>query len=671
MYKKHKGGSEEIVQGLPCQIPPVGMVYNYHTGELEPTQVYSRSTKKEEQYWERFPLPAEYNKKRESERKRQEADPMYFDTDLEAYRQKEWHRRLYGMWFMNNGKPTFIPGSFYFFLNWWYIEAGYPKYRDTDRRFFYFWEYCVHDPLSLGMTAVEKRRGGKTSRATCIIYERTSRMAFVNGGIQSKTGPDAQVVFNKMVTSFIRLPHFFKPMYDQSSSERPKGELRFIKTPRRGRKVMEDVVDEQLESKIDWKSSEEIAYDGQQMFTLIRDEEGKAKDIDVWERHLVTRYCCELDGEIVGKILSITTVEEMESGGEQFKKIIDNSDQYNRTEYGFTPSGLYRYLCPAYDTLYHDAYGFPDVDRAKRFFLDKRASLAHDTRALYSEIRKNPFNWEEAFIIDGKKCLYDPGKLNNRLQALGGMINVTERGNFVWAGGERDTKVVWESASNGRWEICWMFEEESKTNQVIKRGDMWYPANQRKFVMGVDPFDHDVTEDGIMSNGASLVLKRYDPTMPEDDPYQKAFVCRYKARPQSAKIFYEDMIKQAVYYGCPVLFEDQKQGIKHYFDDRGYSPFLIWYDGREKPGISASAGTIQNYAELTEDYINSHIDRVFFSDLIREWLAFDIKKTTKFDLAVAAGYTLVADDRMLQQKQQNKFYDVSELFPGLTSVSNG
>ncbi len=666
MYKALKGGSQETVQGLVCHIPPVGYVWNYHTQQLEPSPVYQRSKKIDEQYWERVPLPAEYEKRRKEELDRQKFDPEYFDPGLEAIRKEHWQRRLYGMWFMNRGVPTFITGHHVFFLNWWYIEAGYPKYRDTDRKFFYFWEYCVQDPLCIGMTAVEKRRGGKTSRATSIIYERTSRSAFVNGGIQSKTGPDASIVFNKMITSFMRLPHFFKPQYDRTSSERPKGELRFIKTPSRGRKYTEEAIgDDQLESKIDWKTSDAIAYDGQQMFTLLRDEEGKTDGVDVWERHLVTRYCCELDGEIVGKILSITTVEEMDSGGEMFKRIIDNSDQANRTEFGYTPSGLYRYLCPAYDTLYFDKYGFPDRERGKQFFLNKRASLQHDQRALYSEIRKNPFNWEEAFIIDGAKCLYDPGKLNNRLQALEGMLNPTERGDFEWEGAVRDSRVVWVPKSNGRWEICWNFDKDTDTNQVIKRGELFYPSNQRKFVMGVDPFDHDITEDGIMSNGASVVLKRNDPSLSEDDPHNRAFVCRYKCRPQSAKLFYEDMIKQAVYYGCPVLFEDQKQGIKHYFDDRGYGNFMIWYDGREKPGISASTGTIQNYAELTEDYINNNIDRVYFKDLIKEWLQFDIKKTTKFDLAVAAGYTLIADDRMLMHKKRESFYDIADVFPGV------
>jgi hypothetical protein len=177
----------------------------------------------------------------------------------------------------------------------------------------------------------------------------------------------------------------------------------------------------------------------------------------------------------------------------------------------------------------------------------------------------------------------------------------------------------------------------------------------------VDPVDHNVTEDGRRSNGAGMVLQKYSAAR-ENDIYNYAFVAKYAYRPESVQIFYEDMIKMAVYYGAPVLFENQKIGLMHYFDDRGYAPFLMWLPERNQPGIAASAKTHQQIAELTEDYINKMHDRVYFKDLIQDWLEFDISKTTKFDLAMAAGYALIADQVKVNIRGTGQIRDVSDYF---------
>jgi len=55
-------------------------------------------------------------------------------------------------------------------------------------------------------------------------------------------------------------------------------------------------------------------------------------------------------------------------------------------------------------------------------------------------------------------------------------------------------------------------------------------------------------------------------------------------------------------------------------------------------------------------------DRVYFKDLIKDWLEFDIAKTTKFDLAMAAGYALIADQVRVHVKGTGQIRDVSDYF---------
>jgi len=661
MFKLVDNGSVENIQGLECHLPPVGYVYNVLTSEVEKRGVYARSPRKSDQYWEPTKLPTDYYKLREKELRRQEEDKEFFDPVLEQFRQQEWDRRLNGFWFKSNGIDIYITGLHYFYLTYWTLDTGLPKYRDTDRKYFYFLQYCIEDPECFGMVEITKRRQGKTFRGGVFLYEYTSRTKNAQAGIQSKTGSDAKTVFRKAVIQpFKKLPDFFVPVFDTSKGLTPTSELRFYNTVVKGRNANTIRNEDELESMIDWKTSEAISYDGQKLQRYLGDEVGKTTEVNVWERYLVTRYChLDDEGRIIGKSLLTTTVEDMEQGGEPFKKIWLNSDQTNKPGKR-TPSGLYRYFCPADETRYYDEYGFADKERALNEILEERKLLTNDPRALSSVIRKEPLSWEEAFRIDGSKCLYNAMKLNERLDRLSWKDNLTTRGNFVWEGGEKDTRVIWEPSQNGRWEVVKLFDTDDESNKIVKRGESYTP-NNNGFVMGVDPVDHNQTQDGRRSNGAGVVLQKYNSAR-ENDPYNFAFVCKYIYRPESVQIFYEDMLKTAVYYGCRILFENQKVGMMHYFNDRGYGDFLMWLPERTQPGIAASPKTHQHIAELTETYINDYCDRVFFKDIVKEWLEFDISNTTAYDGAMAAGYALIADQAKTVKQDLSAVRDVTDFF---------
>lgn len=661
MYKPIDNGSVENIHGLDCHIPAVGYVYNVLTGDIEKRGVSARSPKKSEQYWEPTKLPPDYHKLREKEVKRQEEDKEFFDPVLEQFRQQEWDRRLNGFWFKSNGIDVYITGLHYFYLCYWTLDTGLPKFRDTDRKYFYFLQYCIEDPECFGMVEITKRRQGKTFRGGVFLYEYTSRTRNAQSGIQSKTGSDAKTVFRKAVVQpFKKLPDFFVPVFDASKGLTPTSELRFFNTVVKGKNANSIRNDDELESMIDWKTSEAISYDGQKLHRYLGDEVGKTTEVNVWDRYLVTRYChLDDEGRIIGKALLTTTVEDMEQGGAAFKKIWENSDHTNKKGKR-TASGLYRYFCPADETRYFDEYGFADKVRALDEILEERKLLSDNPRDLSKIIRKEPLSWEEAFRIDGSKCLYNAMKLNERLDRLTWKENITTRGNFVWENGEKDTKVRWEPSHNGRWEVVKLFDKEEESNRVVKRGESFTP-NNIGFVMGIDPIDHNQTQDGRRSNGAGMVLQKYHSAR-ENDQHNFAFVCKYIHRPESVQVFYEDMIKTAVYYGCRVLFENQKVGLMHYFNDRGYGDFLMWLPERNQPGIAASPKTHQHIAELTESYINDYCDRVYFKDLVKEWLEFDISNTTAYDGAMAAGYALIADQAKTIKQDLSAVRDVSDFF---------
>ena len=667
MYRKHKRNREIELNGIKINLPPNGVLFNIMTNEWEDRDILSRSVKPAYQYWERPLPPADYETKRKKEILVQKTNPEYYNPELQNYRNQEWDRRLNGLWFYNNGRGTYLTGLHYFYLTHWKLDVGYPEFRITDLHFFYFLEYCVQDPNCMGMIEVTKRRQGKTMRAGAFLFELTSRSKNKNAGIQSKTFDDAKDnVFAKgVIMPFKYLPDFFIPIYDTEKGMTPKGELRFFKTNKRG--ANDDIFTEkvELESMITFKSSDKFAYDGMKLHRYLADEAGKTKNVDVYERHQVVQFCLQQEETIIGKALYTTTVEEMEDGGESFKALWQASDQRKKNTNGRTKSGLYQYFMPAYKTLFYDKYGIPDEEKAKEFYMGERNALMDDNRALASFIRKNPFTIEEAFFSEAESCIYDALALNRQKESIT-WIDKKElylQGDFVWEKGERDTRVLFLEKANGKFKVHSKANIHDHTyyNQVEDYGTKKVPKATKKYAIAVDPFDHSITTSNERSDGAGYAYRRYDAI----DELSETFLVQYINRPDKAEIFYEDMIKLAHFFGCEVLSEDNKVGLIKYFEYRGYERFLTKMPNASKYGISATVKTHQQIAEETESYITDNLKKVIFIELLDDWLHFNINKTTKFDAAMAAGYTLIAasKSKFAQKVEQKvKLYDVREIF---------
>lgn len=666
MYRQHRYGSKQNINGIVVTIPPSGTVYNILTNQWEKRDIFRRSAKKENQYWERPLPPDNYEAKRKKEIAAQKTNPDYYNPELQNYRNQEWDRRLNGFWFYNNGVPTYVTGLHYFYLVHWKIDIGYPHFRMTDVQFFYFLEYVMQDPNCLGMIEVTKRRQGKTMRAGAFLFELTSRSKNKNAGIQSKTFEDAKEnVFAKgVIMPFKYLPDFFVPIYDTEKGQTPKGELRFFKTNKRG--ANDDIFTEkvELESSITFKSADKFAYDGMKLHRYLADEAGKTKNVDVYDRHQVVQFCLQQEENIIGKALYTTTVEEMEDGGASFKELWLASNQEQLDGNGRTKSGLYQYFMPAYKTLFYDQYGFADEEKAKEYYMNARAALEDDPRALASYIRKNPFTIQEAFFSEADSCLYDALAINKQLETIA-WVDEKElylRGEFMWDKGVRDSRVIFKETSNGKFLVHKKLNvlEDYNYNDVQEYGTKKAPKHATKFAMGVDPFDHSIiTSKG--SDGACYVFRKYDAT----DELSETFLVEYLNRPDTAEIFYEDMIKLVHFFSCQALIEDQKIGLIKYFEARGYERFLFRIPNSAKYGISASQKTHQQIAEQTEIYINENLHKVIFKNLLEDWLTFDIKNTTKFDAAMSSGYTLIAasGSKFAQAaKPEQKLYDVREIF---------
>jgi hypothetical protein len=289
--------------------------------------------------------------------------------------------------------------------------------------------------------------------------------------------------------------------------------------------------------------------------------------------------------------------------------------------------------------------------------------LRDDQDALNEFYRQFPRTEEHAFRDETKSSLFNLMKIYEQIDYNEGNRNssVTTRGNFQWENGVKDTKVHFNPDPNGRFEVSWVPNGRSQNNVVIKNG-IKYPGNEHMGAFGCDSYDISGTVDGKGSKGALHGLTKFSM---EDAP-ANTFFLEYLARPQTAEIFFEDVLMALVFYGMPILAENNKPRLLYYLRRRGYRGFSmnrpdkIWNKlsvaEKEVGGIPNSSEDIkQAHAAAIEMYINDHVGMcedgtygtMYFNTTLNDWSKFDINKRTKFDASISSGLAIMACNRHL------------------------
>lgn len=664
------GGKVVEIQGLQCNLPPVGKVFNKFTNKLEDTTIYSRSDKKKEQYWELPPRPRNSKRRLIEEHRQRELVPNFFESELQAYREQEWKRRMNGFWFYNNGEPTFITGLHYFYLVHWRIDIGAPKFRTTDLEYFYFLDYVNNDPDCFGMVEVTQRRNGKSFRAGCWIYEVGSRAKRARCGIQSKDLEAAETFFDvHVVQPYVELEYIFKPVVDLEKGLAPKKVMRFFMTTKRGEKgtkSQEDNSTKELKSRIDYQSSNEKAYDGKKLKAYVRDECGKTIESNVYICHGVIKPCLS-DGElIIGKSLYTTTVEDIKDDDlygtdGNFKKLWDESDQLTKGKNGRTISGLYRYFLPAYRADKFNKYGIPDEEKTRLFQQNERDNLSGSALAAY--IRRYPFTIEEAFWTSKEDGILDKVAIQNQISEVIQLeqSDLFDIGNLHWENGKIGDKIIWSKTTAGKFKFVKEFKIAEEVNRINSEKDvygLWQPKNKATRCIGVDPVDHkSQNKPGYKSsNAAAYLYMKYSPL----DPLSETFVCEYLNRPKHPELFYEDMGLLAFATGAELIVENNKPGIFTYLDKAELKD--MYYHNGSTDGIPASEKNKQLMADCWEMYVGQNIKKIKYIKLLEDLSSFNLIKSTKFDAAMAAGWGLVGSygEKVSIQNVTESEYEVIE-----------
>jgi len=609
------------------------------------------------------------------------------------YIEDEFIRRENGYWFMNNNVPTYITGSHYMYLQWSKIDVGLPNFREANRIFFIFWEACKADIRCFGMIYLKIRRSGFSymGSSECINIGTINSESKI--GILSKTGGDAKDMFTeKVVPIYTNYPFFFKPIQD--GMDKPKTELSF-KVP--ASKITKssinktDVVREEegLNTVIDWNSTDDNSYDGQKLLLLIQDESAKwQKPQNIVKNWNVTRTCLRLGNRIIGKCLMGSTSNALDKGGQNYKDLFEDSNPMDRTSNDRTKSGLYALFIPMECNYegFIDEYGHPILEASKskpvinsegekvtmgvvKYWENEVNGLKGDSVGLNEFYRQYPRTTSHAFRDESSSSLFNLTKIYQQIDYNEGLMEnrYITRGYFSWLDGVKDTKVIWTPDPNGRFKVSWIPPKELQNN-VTKNNGRFYPNNEHLGAFGCDPYDISGVVGGGGSNGALHGKTKYN----LDDAPVNEFFLEYIARPSTAEIFFEDVLMACVFYGMPMLCENNKPRILYHFKHRGYRAFSM--NRPDKPtnklsvtelelgGVpSASEDMKQAHADAIQTYIEKNVGydligtyrssdemgNMHFNATLKDWARFDINNRTIHDASVSSGYAIMATQKHL------------------------
>ena len=642
------------------------------------------------QMWQRIPMPQELSRVRSMDEWFEK--PSEFRKKFSSYVEKEFERRRNGVWFYNNGLPTYITGRHYMFLQWSKIDVGYPSYLAFQREIFIHMAACEIDTRCIGQLYTKCRRSGYTNICASVLVDEASQVKDKLLGIQSKTGKDAQenIFMKKVIPMFRSYPFFFKPIQDGTTN--PRMELAFREPSKRiTKKNKTSQKGDALNTIVNWKNTTNNAYDGEKLHMLYLDEAGKwEKPNDIKEAWRIERTCLIVGRKIVGKAMVGSTVNPMNKGGEEYKTLWEDSDPYERNANGRTKTGLYRIFIPASHALegFFDKYGNPIVDNPSgsilgldgedvdigsvQYLKNERESLSSDPSELNEVIRQFPLTEDEAFRDSIEGSIFNIGKIYQQIDWNSNMFpNPVVRGNFMWK--VKDKEVIFSPDPRGRFRITWQPPSEMRNKFLDERGKK-IPPNAQFGVGGVDSYDLDETVDGRGSKGAMHLFNKFNM---KDDVPSSMFVLEYASRPDLASIFYEDVLMAAFYYGYPLLVENNKYGIVRYFESRGYDGYLLDRPSHltsssskvnvKTKGIpSNSQDVIQAHAHAIETYIHNHVGikpetedfgNMYLNDTLEDWIGYKISNRTKYDLTISSGLALLAAQKVKEKSKPSSFND--------------
>lgn len=637
---------------------------------------------------------------------------------------QEFKRRVEGVWFYNNGVPTYLTGNHYFALQYGKMldNGGFMDYRESQRDLFYFMEACLVDIRSLGMLFGKSRRTGFTYAAIMAILNFATMTANAKNGLMSKSGDDGKEAFAKISYAFLNLPFWLRPVV-RGKLDSPK-ELFFgqpFDNSKENKKTKSINMDDYLNTSMDYRNTKNGSYDSIKLDRYLLDEIFKIESPNDVVVHLsMVTPTMMPNGNVVGKMLAGSTMGVHSKGGSQGIELIENSKVSLRDpDTEKTPTGLYFHFLPAHKNMeaFTDKYGkcwdkpltkkiinvkgvpIKMMGAEKYLIAIEEQKKRQSDKAYNEQIRTYPRTLEHMMRDDSTESVFNMEKILEQRDFNKNLPQESKYtvGNFDWVDGVIDSDVVFNPNPNGRFKVAWIpsvvDNTEGLANRVREINGKYFPLNKNCVRIGVDPFSLKSTH-GEGSKGAAHGLTML---FSEGGAPSNKFVFEYLARPSDETVFFEDMIKVMRFYGAPALIESNRIDLLRHMRNRGYRGFAM--DRLDRPKNKLNPNELEYGGQVMsgKDILDSHMNTIGawiekyigvyhneveklrplgemgdmpFDDTLKDWLGFDPDKRTKYDATISSGLAIMACQTEKYRKKVKKKDRTKIVVPLLKTYSN-
>lgn len=630
----------------------------------------------DEQYWRKRPLPNIFK-------------ALVYDTDgnivlteeQEAFCLKELHKIHHGCWVMINGKATYIPYNYYYYLQYWTLEnKKAPEYRDVSRRYAIYREHWRRSYWCLGILRGKGRRTGATSEITSNIVCEVTTNKNRRAGIISKTGKDSRKIFLYRVQfGFRHLPFFLQPTLENDKDS--KTELVFnvpISKSKNNKHV--SLIDEVegINSMIDYQPPGLNTYDQERLTDLLLDEGGKLEsDVPFSEFLSIISECLVEGGEKVGFAEMPSTVNKWSKGGAEFKKAWDGAtwianqdkdDDEEEEENEETANKFVRYYCPAYDGLpgFIGKFGESIIDApteqqakyliskfgeqkyngrykfgAKAFLERRRKKLSGS--ALEEEIRKYSFNEVEMFMSANTECVFNQYNIMQREESLR-LRPVFKRSIIFFR--DMEQKVRWRDVTDQErsfhWKITW-FPPDGQQNKFTTESGIRKPGRGEDGAITVDSYSNSQGGRKYGSKASAWIGRKFLMLDPQNSG--KAVGHLY-GRPAVKDMLHEQVMMAGEFFGYPIWYEHTADDYEGYFRERGKIGYLGRYpvsliapdkrkDAERHRGTPITPFSLTRQLDNGIAYFEFHCDMIDFEEVLTTAKIFDPYDRTAYDCIVS------------------------------------
>ncbi len=633
-----------------------------------------------------------------------------------SYIMEQFRKRREGVWFMNNGKATYIPGTFWFALEHCKMldNGGYMLFKEAQLRMAYHQEACFRDPRSLGELFVKSRRTGYSFMILFRLLEEATCTKNGRYGMTSKSNDDVEESFGKFSYAFLELPFFFQPVVRGKVESGKK--LFFGKpadTSREAKLKKETSTSDYLNTEIDTRPTKNDSYDSTKLNGYLGEEPAKWKPPVNYIEHFGTiKPTMMPGGRVIGKCWLGSTIGALNKGGANYKVLDNMSDVTQRNELtGKTSSGLYSYFLPAQENqeICTDIYGKCWQEKPPAGTLDnfgeeikfgsieflkslEKEAMSKGDNVLNAHYRAEPMTREQAYRDKSDDCMFNINKLYEQLDYNNSKDAETlyTVGNFAWKDGIRDSEVVFTPNKNGRFKLAWLPSMVDGTkhimNNVTSRGNKFYPNNDFGYLSS-DPFSVRSASGGRGSSGA---IHGFCSTSIGNLEKGDCFL-QYLCRAKTEDIFFEDVVMAMHFFGIKILAELNRVDLLRYIRNRGYRPFseerLDKHRNKLTPHEEEYGGQQMSGESILDNHlsaINSYIDyyvgvagknnpfrpegemgKFPFNETLEDWKIFDPSDRTKHDASISSGLGIMAinKEKYKPKKAASIDLNINDLFP--------